>query len=55
MPERVPIGEILKWRDVFERVALNPDKSATLRRHSDVILQLLNELLELREKEAVDG
>ena len=55
MPERVPIGEILKWRAVFERVSLNPEKSTMLRKHADVILQLLDELLEFREKEGTDG
>jgi hypothetical protein len=55
MPERVSIGQILLLRNAFERVAVNPDKRDVVRKHAGDLMQLLDEILERREKEATNG
>lgn len=50
--ERVPIGEVLIMRDGFRNIAEDPEKLLAKRKQARMLMQLLDEFLEHREREA---
>lgn len=55
MPEKIPLGTVLVVISEFEHVAGDKNKLAAVRHRAEVMVQLLNELIEFREKEATRG
>lgn len=56
MPDRdVSTGTILVLRDEFERIVVDPQKLGAIRHRARVMMQLIDELLDYREKEAADA
>jgi hypothetical protein len=56
MPELpITIGQILVMRGGFEQVADDAEKSGATRRNARLLIQLLDELVERREKEGRRG
>lgn len=51
MPDRVPIGSILSLRAYFETVAMNENLFAAVQYRAAVMVLILDELIEFREKE----
>jgi hypothetical protein len=52
MPDPISVGQILLLRDGFRNVAEDPQKAVGSRKHARTLVQLLDELIERREREA---
>jgi hypothetical protein len=52
MPDRVPIGSILILRGGLQNIACDTDASSAKRKQARMLMQLLDELIERREREA---
>jgi hypothetical protein len=53
--DRIPIGDVLILRDGLRNIVEDADKLLANRKQARLLMRLLDELLEYREKETGDG